>query len=63
MTSSWTDDDLRLRLHTLTTSANLIRASIIITSYELLKSEIVDHIRDFLAPHWTPSRGSEESDQ
>lgn len=57
------EDELRLRLHPLTVTATLMRASILITSYELLKAEIVDSIRDFLADTWTTDEGAQESDR
>lgn len=57
----WTEDDLRLRLHPFTTTANLVRASLVITSFELLRVPIVDNIRDFLAEKWGPNGGSVES--
>lgn len=56
------EEQLRLRLHPLTMTATLMRASILITSYELLKVEVVDPIRDFFADTWTAADGTLESD-
>lgn len=52
MTERSTEEELRLRLHPLTTSANLIRASILITCFELLKESIIGQPRSFLASEW-----------
>lgn len=53
MSMDWSEDELRLRLHPLTLGGLLIRASILITAYELLKDAVVEPVRDFLADHWT----------
>lgn len=53
MEPEWGEAELRARLDPVAMSSRLIRASILITAYELLKSRIVDPIRDFLAEEWT----------
>jgi hypothetical protein len=56
-----TAEQFRMHLHPLTTSANLIRASIVITCYELLKDAIVDNLRSFLANEWNERGEPKES--
>lgn len=62
MTTNWTEDDLRRRLHPLGTTAFLVQASIVITAHEVLKESVVGPVRDFLADSWT-QEGADESDE
>jgi hypothetical protein len=46
------EDELKQRLAPSAVTANLIRVSATVTAYELLKSVVIDSIRDFFAREW-----------